>query len=342
MNRKEFLKWCVGGVAGFTVLPDATASVLNGSLLAPGSGNSRKKGKIRFGICADVHQDFFPGVPQRMQKFVHEMNRERVDFIIQLGDFCLPKPENRPFMEIWEEFDGPRYPVLGNHDTQISNKQAAMDFIGFPSKESYYSFDLGNYHFVALDLNFGMNDGKIVPYDHDHGPKTSPCNMMSDEELDWLEADLKATRKKTLLFSHQTLNEELANKERFDEIIRQANRKSPKVIAAFSGHDHSDWVKKKEQVWHCQINSLSYFWAGGEYADRTRYPEETYKKYPILSSMIPYRDALYAIVELDPDEKSIRITGKQSTFIAPGPSEVNYPNPETVHPCISDRLLTYK
>lgn len=346
MNRKDFIRWCISGVTGTVVLPLAQASRPSKADIGfppfpETTSMQRKKGTVRFGICSDVHQDFFFDVPERMQKFIHEMNRERVDFIIQLGDFCMPKEENRRFMDIWNSFDGPKYHVLGNHDTQISDKKTVMDFIGFPAQESYYSFDLGEYHFIVLDLNFGMKNNRILSYDRHHGPQLSPFDMMSDEELDWLEKDLASTRKPTILFSHQTLNKELNNKERFDKIIQEANRKAKKVIVAFSGHDHCDWVKEKAGVHHCQINSMTYFWAGEKGKNKSRYPEQIYQKYPIMQYMIPYKDPLYAIVELNPKERTIRVIGKQSSYVGPGPKEIGYPNPQIVSPCIGDRLLQY-
>ena len=33
------------------------------------------------------------------------MNEAKVDFIVQLGDFCVPIERNRPFMTIWNGFD---------------------------------------------------------------------------------------------------------------------------------------------------------------------------------------------------------------------------------------------
>ena len=75
------------------------------------SCNSSKTEK--FAVCTDVHQDLIHDAPERIQKFIATAEKENVDFIIQLGDFCMPFEKNEPFLKIWDSFDGPKYHVLG-------------------------------------------------------------------------------------------------------------------------------------------------------------------------------------------------------------------------------------
>jgi predicted phosphodiesterase len=77
----------------------------------------------RFGVMTDVHFDVIDDAEDRLRHFIDEMNREKVDFIIQLGDFCFPLPENKPFLDIWQQFAGPKYHALGNHDMDRTNKK---------------------------------------------------------------------------------------------------------------------------------------------------------------------------------------------------------------------------
>jgi len=72
--------------------------------------------KVRIGIVADVHQDIIHDGYARMRYFIEDMNIRKPDFIIQLGDFVMPRKRNQPFLDAWNEFDGPGYHVLGNHD----------------------------------------------------------------------------------------------------------------------------------------------------------------------------------------------------------------------------------
>ena len=72
--------------------------------------------KIEIGIIADVHQDIIHDGTSRLSHFIDLMNKRNPAFIIQLGDFSLPRKQNQPFIEKWGSFNGPKYHVLGNHD----------------------------------------------------------------------------------------------------------------------------------------------------------------------------------------------------------------------------------
>ena len=79
-------------------------------------GETKPPPRVRFGLIADIHPDVMPDGIERVRAFVAAMQRAKVDFILQLGDFCWPAPRNRPFLEAWNQFPGPRFHVLGNHD----------------------------------------------------------------------------------------------------------------------------------------------------------------------------------------------------------------------------------
>ena len=80
------------------------------------SANGSPSGRVRFGVISDIHPDMLPDGLDRVRAFVAAMEAARVDFIVQLGDFCWPAPSNRPYLEAWNEYRGPAYHVLGNHD----------------------------------------------------------------------------------------------------------------------------------------------------------------------------------------------------------------------------------
>lgn len=72
--------------------------------------------KVKIGILADVHQDIIHDGYARLRFFMDDMKKRKPDFIIQMGDFALPREKNQPFLDIWNEFEGSGYHVLGNHD----------------------------------------------------------------------------------------------------------------------------------------------------------------------------------------------------------------------------------
>ncbi|PYI56165.1 metallophosphoesterase family protein [Paenibacillus flagellatus] len=304
---------------------------------------------IRFGIMADVHHDFSYRAEERLETFIRDMERAGVDFIVQLGDFCFPIPENRPFLQLWNRFPGPKYHVLGNHDMDRNDKRTVMDFWGM--ERNYYSFDCGAYHFVVLDPNHMLLDGKYEDYAFGNYHKhRDAINHLSPDQLEWLERDLAATDKTTIVFSHQNLespyndfNYGIHNADAFRAVLRGAKRAdgSRKVVACMNGHNHLDGVKVIDDTYYIHINSMSYFYMGRDYK-RVRYSEEVSERYPILAISAPYRDPLYAIVTVEPGV--LRIEGRETEFVGPSPLECGHKNSSGGHPVtavVSDRTLKY-
>ena len=65
---------------------------------------ARDGATLRFGVIADVHKDIMHDADVRLKTFVDHMKAKGVDFVVQLGDFCVPKPANKGFLKIWDHF----------------------------------------------------------------------------------------------------------------------------------------------------------------------------------------------------------------------------------------------
>jgi len=264
------------------------------------------------------------------------MNREKVDFIMQLGDFCRPYDYNRGFLDIWNQFQGPRFHVLGNHDTDGGfTREQTLEFWG--TKDKYYSFDLGGYHFIVLDGNDKKKQGAAGGY-----PR-----YIGQQQAEWLQNDLSKTSSPAFIFSHQSIENKggLENAPSIRSILEEANKEAGfrKVVACFSGHHHADYYAVIEGIYYIQINSMSYEWLGADYK-HARFNEEIEKAHPWVSYTAPYRDALYAIVTIKADA-AIGIEGIQSQWIRPGPSELGVPEQDESNkstPKISNRILIPK
>ena len=50
--------------------------------------------RVKFGVITDLHAEYIPDGFDRMEKFLHECLEQKVDFCIQLGDFCPPGEMN--------------------------------------------------------------------------------------------------------------------------------------------------------------------------------------------------------------------------------------------------------
>lgn len=336
MKRRQFINQ-LAGISGGLVL---TAPFLSCNLFS--------SKKIKFAICSDIHQDIIHDAPKRLSMFVKAAEKRNVDFMIDLGDFCFPIPENREFLEIWTCSPLEKYNVIGNHDMDKGSKEEFMQFVGM--KERYYSFDKGDFHFIVLDANNIFVDGEYLHYDHANFYRAPhERGYVDPPQLQWLKKDLSQTRKHCLVFSHQSFENirgGCQNAQKVRSIFEEANREAgfTKVVAAFSGHHHTDYAEEINEITYIQINSMSYQWVGNKYSAPERFSQEINEKRPALKQTIPYKEALFAIVTIHNGE--IIIEGTKTDFILPGPVELNFDpelssNSPTV-PYISDRVIQFK
>ena len=337
--------------------------------------------KIKFGIFADLHVDIMHDTQERLEAFLDACRKEDVDFIIHLGDFCYPdedrkcvcSPDKRPIniqlaleretyadkqkiMDLYNSFEKPSYHVLGNHDADMCTKKQTLDFCGSESG-SYYSFDMGGFHFIVLDPNYCRINGEYIPFENGNyfeaeGQEEKMLPFLPPEQIKWLEEDLAKTKFPSVLFSHQHLGyagcgASIVNVSDVKPIL--ANAPSG-VAAAFCGHQHADYVELEDNIWFVNINSMSNYWLGPDFVCEERYTKEIDEMYPCIKYTVPYRDALFAFVTLD--ENGIDIKGRQSDFVGISPKEQGLYNEGTwfsnsykhkydVSASIKDRYLSF-
>lgn len=296
---------------------------------------------VTFAVVSDLHQDIAHDAEERLGTFLRAANDNQVDFIIELGDFCMPKEENKPFLKRWQDYAGEKYMLLGNHDMDNCSKEEVMQFIGMNNR--YYSFDKGDFHFIVLDPNNIYDGEKYIPYENGnyfgYGEKVS---YVDPEQVEWLKKDLQATDKRCIIFSHQSFECSSQNREEIRKIFEDENLRAgyKKVAVAFSGHDHTNYMKEINGIAYIQINSASNQWVGEKYACPERFSDEINQKRPALKYTLPYKDALYGIVTLTGD--GMQLKGVKSEFIAPGPEELGITDrPQPLVPWIEDLKLTF-
>ena len=291
---------------------------------------------VRFGICADVHKDIMHDADERLAAFTDEASERDLDFIIQLGDFVRPYDYNLGFMSVWDSYPGNSYHVIGNHEPDGGfTKQDVVDYLGMPYM--YYSFEKNGFHFIVLDGN-----------DLNPSPDRAPgySRYIGEEQIVWLKNEIVSTEKNIVIFSHQSLENDngIENSQQIRNILEEENRSAgfKKIIACFSGHHHTDYADNINGIYYIQINSMSYNWVGGDY-QVIRYSEEIDEEYPWIKYTIPYKDPLYAFVEIS--DEAINIEGRETSFVGPGPEELGMPDqPENnpIVPRISNRKLQLK
>lgn len=294
-----------------------------GSFLAPLIPGARP---TRFGVIADVHHGLALDTEARLEAFLTEASARDLDFIVQLGDFNHPVRAARGFLRIWGSYKGARHGVLGNHDMDLGSKEHATDLWEVPGR--FYSFDAGAHHFVVLDANNIYRDRQFVPYaDSNYYLDSSVISFVDDEQLDWLAADLAATKRQTIVFVHQPIDETYRggtcqNRHRVRAVMEEANRRAgfQKVVAVFQGHHHDDGYESRRGIHYFRVNSASYLWVGGQYG-----------------GMAHYDRSLFAFVTVDDHE--ISIEGRTAAWVPPTPAERNVPDAGHFVPSILPRKV---
>ena len=227
---------------------------------APQAISPASDGKLRFGIATDVHYAdtqtrgtrYYRDSLEKLSECVATMNARKVDFLVELGDL---KDQDSPPVEqktlsylktaekILQQFAGPTYHVLGNHDMDsISKKQflSHVENTNIESGCSYYSFDFKGVHFVVLDANF-RSDGT----DYDHGNFDWRDANIPNAEMDWLKKDLAAAAGRSIVLVHQPLAGTEYEYVNNAGQVRGILEESKKVLAVLQGHHHpGDYIEK--------------------------------------------------------------------------------------------------
>ena len=282
--------------------------------------------KLVIGLIADLHHgNLTPDADERMDTFLQAVaDRNDVDLLIQLGDFCHPTKQARGLCKRFNGFMGDKLHVLGNHDMDLGTKEQIMDLWGMPKR--YGSTDIGGYHFITLDRNNLKTDAGFKPYSKANFYVDRAIRGWSDEEqLDWLKADLAKTGLPTIVLTHQPIGfaEGGAEKESpqvapIMRILEEANKAAgwTKVQACFCGHLHTDVGHTHQGIHYLHFNSASYQW---------------------VKEPVRYTDALYAFVTLDP-AGTMTVEGRATTWAEPTPQQRGLEG-DFPQPAISDRQM---
>ena len=281
------------------------------TVFAGGNGS----GLVRIALIADVHKDLMPDAQGRLDDFLARAREWRADAVLEMGDFCTPKPGNREFADAFGKYPGARFHVIGNHDMDGGfTREQVVAQRGMPGR--YYSEDLAGVHLVVLDAN-------DVPPGHRGG---YPSHV-ADDQIAWLERDLAATELPVFLFSHQSLERPgcIRSQERVRAVLERARRAdgSRKVAACFNGHWHIDHQRVIGGIPYIHINSASYYWLGKPHS-HVRFSEEFDARSPCMSSMAPYRKPLHALLEIDLKRGGFTLAGCESSWAGPSPQELGH------------------
>nr|RLD74733.1 MAG: metallophosphoesterase [Bacteroidota bacterium] len=294
---------------------------------------------VRIGMCSDVHLPTMHDSEKRITAFIDSMKIAKPDFIIELGDFGIPKKEYAPYFAIWNSFPGQKYHVIGNHEMDGGTSlEEALDYRGM--KSPYYSFSLNGFKFIVLN----GNDKKSVE-------QKGYRSYIGKEQLRWLQNELKTTTKPMVLFSHQGIGTDpdipgerysIENSKEVRKLFEEHNKiNKNRIICCFNGHTHHDFAEEINGIWYITINSMSYKWLGEEY-EYIKYSKEVDENYKWIKYTAPYEDPLYTVVEIS-TAGYIKMSGKKSKYVGPSPWDVAYPESlkKYVKPEITERVMKF-
>lgn len=302
---------------------------------------------VCFAVMSDLHMDIMHDGAWRIDAFLNAARDAHVDFILSLGDFLYPvrtyaslcSPQSLPVnlrlalehphepqldvLHRFNHFEKPAYHVLGNHEMDFCSKQKVMETYG--QSCSYYAWHVNGWHFIALDSSFFRDrDGVLKDYDRGGYFETNDLPYLSDEQLHWLDKELKASDEPAVICSHQPLfpcKRGIKNVHAFQAVLRQANKNHKKVRLCLNGHIHIDDLKEYEGVLYYTVNSISNLWMGAGFAAQ-RYAKSIHEEYPCLDFVAPYDTPLFAIITLDPS--GIQVAGRHGRFIPPSPKQLGW------------------
>ncbi len=287
-----------------------------------------EKEPLIFGVCSDLHGDIMPDTKERLNQFIDQMNEEKPDFIVQLGDFFMPRPKNDLFLDIWNRFNGDSFHVIGNHETDGEcTRDEVVEYLDMPGR--YYSFKRKGFQFIVMDGNDSNPSGNAGYY----------ARYIGEEQLNWLSNTLRKTKDRVVIFIHQSLintHDGVENRDEIRNFLETYNRSGGRVVAVFAGHSHFDKVVTHGGIHYIHINSMSELPVGKGYS-HIRYSEEVDRQFPTIKYVIPYRDPLYAMCRIEGD--TIAITGRETSYIGLSPEELGLVLPGYYWPGIKSRVL---
>ncbi len=246
------------------------AFVQSGSLFLLGAATANLRAaedqphQVRVGLVTDLHYADKPTRGSRnyrdtlgkLAEAARRFNSDKPDLVVELGDFIdaadsveTEQDYLQQVSEVFSSIAAPKHYVLGNHCVDTLTKAEFLGGVG--KRESFYSFDVGGFHFFVLDACFRKDS---QPY----GRKNSQWNdaNIPAQELDWLQSDLKANEKPVIVFAHQRLDNGGAHEVKNAADVRKLLESSGRVRAVFQGHSHKNDHQEIAGIHYCTLVAM--------------------------------------------------------------------------------------
>jgi 3',5'-cyclic AMP phosphodiesterase CpdA len=224
---------------------------------------------LRIGLVTDIHigpSALYDGKLRKLsdqaapllERFVSAMNDEvEPDLVLTLGDAIEDESPNSDrenygnFVRICQKLSAETLHVVGNHDT-VNLTDTDLATLHGREGALFFSFDRGERHIVVLHTREREDSIAVLP----------------EEQLKWLESDLRAASYPTLVFVHHPLCEMDVKHNRWfyrapqlcrvgnRRSVRQLLRESGKVLGVFNGHAHWNYCSVIDGIPYVTLQSL--------------------------------------------------------------------------------------
>lgn len=249
---------------------------------------------VKLGLITDIHIGLSPNADQRLKAFVKAMKAESLDAIVQLGDFAFPNAKHQSAPDLFNACHEKALHVIGNHDLDHNlTRKDCMKAWRMPAP--FYAQDIGGIRLLVLD---GNDQGSPK---HKGGYPI----FVGRKQMEWLAKELDKSDRPLVIASHQPL----AGPSEVDnamEIQKLLSRYQEKILICINGHTHIDKLVEREDIRYLHVNSASYFWMGGKVR------------------MAHYKEPLFAVLTIDPENRQITVKGKTSSWVTKSPEEHGY------------------
>jgi 3',5'-cyclic AMP phosphodiesterase CpdA len=253
MNRRRFLR-------------DGSLLLLGGIATSPLASldAAEPQRRVRIGLVTDLHFADKPPAGTRhyqetLTKFAEaagEFQKAKPDFVVELGDLIdaadSAEAEKKYLATINREFaalPGDKHYVLGNHCVATLSKDEFLE--GVARSKPHYSFDASGFHFIILDACFRSDGGS-----YSRGNFKWTDTHISDEQVEWLKADLRDAAGKAVVFVHQRLDVKNDYGVKNADQVRKVLEDSGKVLAVFQGHSHKNDLKDIGGIHYCTLVAM--------------------------------------------------------------------------------------
>ena len=132
--------------------------------------------------------------------------------VFTLGDNAYPsgraRDYSRCYAPTWGRHKRRTHPVPGNHEYDVPGATGYFDYFGVAAGDSgkgYYTYELGDWHIVALNSNLAVTTESEQEHRQEPGDRPIVARQaeLASEQEQWLRADLAAHPKRcTLAYFH--------------------------------------------------------------------------------------------------------------------------------------------